>query len=365
MRTPLLFALILLMAGCTLRRGVEVVRLDVTRHGWDSLDVAIAFAERTLWGSARAVTPEAVQVHLFDSRYDTLATRQAAGRVPVPDADLGSRERLMLEACGRFAGAWVCEQHPLTASPKDVGARLRIDYPTDAAYERGRYGLRTGVRRPRADRTGWERLRRSRPLPAFLQVGVVGGQAAPLRLALPDTGGVFSLKALPGYRDYRYDLQNALYEADTARVRFVAFAELGAQPVPVDTVVALVRLKTRAEREAEVQHFARAAAEQVVDSLRGYWSDEVEAEVAAWRYNNLLGQYQIDLALRWGGGLFAPAASLEGRLLVRDDGTEPRFRLLRGSEAGVARWQRRFGREVVPLGTLPLPDTTAAPPPSF
>ncbi len=347
--------LLLLAAGCGPRQAYVVETLAVRHAGWDTLEVTARFGQRVLLGRARPAAPRALAVYLFDAAYDTLYAG-AARRVPVPDAALGDRERLLLEVCGAFEAETVCEQQTVWASPK----RLRLDpdltFPDDAAFERGSYDLRVVVEREVFDASGWERIDRPDAVQGYLlaYVGEAAGEA--VRVPFSQTRGRFDLTRYAHFEDFRYHLKSQLLDRQEAAVRFDVYAGLnGQEAYRLASIEKRVRAKTDEERRMEVGFFAEQAAARLLERLDvDAHERQAGAYVDGWDFNRITGAYVVEMTVVWreGGRLFGRLHELEGLLEVQEDGAEARFLLRASNERAARRWRRHTRSEVLPLGTL-------------
>lgn len=383
MNVSLLAAALLLGGGCRPRTEYETGALRLERIGWDSLRVAPSFVRRTSFGEAQPVQPDTTRVHVFDASYDTLyagpAAGPAAGPVALPDRRLGSREALMVEACGVFGRYTLCEQRGLHASPKRTRLQeSRISFPEGPDFRRGTYDVQFTVERRAFEGDAWEHIEREAPAGAYLRAYVEGRKEGVVTVPLEEGEGRFDLARHDGYRDFRFHLQSTLDppvrntstatgSSDTLHTATVAFEVYagapGAEaPQPVARTRKQVRRKTPAERRAEAEGWARQAGRAIARRLHedrgeGDWEEEwneteVRATVRDWTYDRFDGRYEIDLRVRWRERGDHDRYTLEGTLKVAEDGREARFTGERGNRRTVRRWRREVEGDVLFLGTL-------------
>ncbi len=350
---PVALVCVLLGTGCRLEPEVIVTRLEVQRPSWDHLQISIAFARVDPLGRKTAVVPDTLQVHLFDAGFDTL---YAGGDtlVAVPDAELGSEERLLLEVCGAYGHARVCEQRALTASPKRLQVSSRLDYPVDETYERGRYELVYTLERPRFGGDGWEPVHRTRPLDGYFRAYVGADERASVRVPVRFVRGQFDLSRLENYRDFKYALQSKLFEGKEAEVHFDLYAGLRGLERPVDRIARRIVKKSEAERMAEVGHFVEQAATKLVERL-GLGHVGAYVFIEGWTYDLATRTYHVDLSLQWRRGWLRRWATLEGRLVVPEAGGEAVFHLRDDPQEEARRqWETHVAGEELVLDSLAI-----------
>lgn len=340
-----------LLAGCAARTEYHAAGVEVSRQSWDTLGVAAHFIRQTTF-SSETVRPDTVFVSVFGGAYDTLYAGPGAPAV-VPDPALGSREPLLVEACGAFGRRTICQQETIYASPKRVQAAPRIEYPEDAHFEQGRYDLGLSAERRRFGGEGWERLE-PQPLPTGYLLAYVAGQPdEPVRIPFAQAEGRFDLARYKGYEDFRFFLRSRLFGGETASVVFDVHAGLGrGRAVPVSTVAREVRMKTEEERAEVVRLFAQQAARQIAARLGGGDEPErVAVYVDEWAFRRFENTYVIELEMRWRGGR-RNVYALSGELNVAAGGEGAAFRPARANYDARRRWRREVEDEVLRLEAL-------------
>ncbi len=320
-------------AGCGARAEYAGAGVQVERTGWDTLHVRPRFVRRTALGGARPVAADSVRLLVLDASYDTLfahtlredarhagaehvryaSERHVDGRhvgashaIPVPDRTLGDRERLLVEACGYLGGRAVCEQTYARASPKRIQAVPEITFPEGEALRRGSYRVRFTAERQRFDDTTWAALDQAVQPGGYLLAYVAGHPGGHVRIPLRTAGGHitrgrFDLRRHAGYDDFKFYLRSALFERDTADVRFEVHAGLGAAAFPLATAALPVHVPAEADREALLQHFVQQAGRQITRRLG---ADRARARaptalVTDWSYDEERARYEAEVELRW------------------------------------------------------------------
>ncbi len=351
-----MFAVVALSA-CGSRTGVVVTGFEVARTSWDTLRVHVAFGARRLFGDPRPIRPDETTIHVFDAAFDTLY----AGTdpvLPIPDADLGSEERLLVEVCGAFGAHRVCEQRALRASPKRVLAEPDIEYPVDERYERGRFRFGFAVERQRFGEQTWEPVARRRPVEGFMLAYVDTEVGAPVRVPFSRNRGRFDLASLDHYRDFKYALQTELFDGREAAVRFDVYADLMGADQPLTSVEKRIVQKTNEERMAEVAAFVREAGARVLERLGlDPGRRRVYVFVDDWTYDPGARVYTVTVELHWASGFFSRRwHELDGRLVVNEDGSEARFERTRAKDDAERRWRERIPADTLRIPKLRRPD---------
>jgi hypothetical protein len=349
--------LLLFGIGCTSEPQYVVRTLDVQHRSWDTLTVEVEFGQRTLLGRSQSVEPEAIHLYLFNAAYDTLATGTSLV-LPLDDKALGNKERLMVEVCGTFPDARLCEQAALAASPKRFRIEHDIDFPRDLAYERGSYNFRFVVERQAFADTTWERLGPRDTVDGYLLAYVGDQEGKAVKVPFSRTSGRFDMARLDHFDDFKYDLRWRLREEREAQVHFDVYAGFAGQPsVRLASIEKQVRLKTREERELDVRYFAEQAATQILDRL-GLQDEDMSARayIDDWTINELTYTYQIQLDIEWrsDGFFFGREYNVEGVLEVLEDGTDARFQINRANHRARDRWRDDIGVPNLALKSLDL-----------
>lgn len=351
----LLLLLLGLATGCAARAEYAIPDIQIDRSGWDTLRVDAAFVRNTLFGGTQSVEPETAAVHLFDASYDTLYA--GAGlqdhRVPLPDGELGDRERILVEACGAFAGQKICEQEVLRASPKRVRVQHDISYPEGEDFRRGRYDLHFTVERKAFGEEDWEPIHSAQQPRGYLLAYVESRRDEAVKVPLAGRQGRFNLAQYDGFRDFEFYLQSSLFDGRDAAVVFDVYAGLGANPEPVASTSKVVRVKTREERAETIRHLAQQAIEQVVERLGAPEDSRVVAYIDRWEFNRFGHTYRAEMEVRWrGGGFFRGRYILEGTLKVEAAGTSARFERTGGNRRAEQLWEDVVGGSTLRLESL-------------
>ena len=349
---------LLLLSACGSRTEYRVADLVVERVGWDSLYVNVSFARRTAIGGSRSVEPERVTVMLMDGRYDSLYVGPP-GRISIPDARLGNRERITIEACGELRGRQVCTQDLTRASPKRIEADAEIEYPTDSELTTGRYELTFRIERLRFESDEWE------PIPPVNLSGHIlvwvddpeARRQGTIEIPFTRPRGTFDLSRRIGYRDFRYFLDSEMLDRDTAYVRFDVHAGWNEQPARVSSVRKAVFWKSDDQREEDVRYFAREGAERLVDELESFLGGRrAVAYVDDWHFDARRAVYVLELEVRWEGSFFNRGRYVvEGILEVREDGRDAKFELTDANRRAERRWRSRSDGGIISLGDLGTP----------
>ena len=346
---------LLTAVGCESGPSYVVDQLALNRVGWDTLTVAVQFSQRRVFGRSEPLQPRTLNVYLFNAAYDTLYTGDGRS-VPIADAVLGDRERLMVEVCGTFDAVSVCEQQGVTASPKRLRLEHDIKYPEDAAFERGSYDLRFVVERQGYEMDTWEPLGPPDHVSGYLLAYVGDQNEEAVKVPFSRRQGRFALKGRPHYNDFRYHLRSMLMDAPEAAVHFDVYAGLNGQSaLHLASVEKRVRQKTDEERFLEVRHFVEQAAEKIFEVLdvdhRERWS---RAYIDEWTFQPLTHTYQIALEIIWRRGrlVFERSYELEGVLEVAENGADAQFIRQDANGRAARRWNSRIRGNQLSLGTL-------------
>lgn len=323
----------LLLAGCGGGEAPVLQGVAVTQVSWDTLEVRVTPQEAL----------QAPEVAVFDASHDTLYVGPPA-RIGIPDAALGDAEPLLVEVCVAIAEGLVCEQEGLRASPKRV-VLLENDWELPDTHDpaRSRYVLRPVVERQRFDDDTFERIEAGGAVQTHVVATVDARSDAGVRLPLTGTTGTVDLAMYPGYRDFAFHLQSARVDHRPATVTYAVYARLhDGPPVRVATHTHHVTPPTRAEQALHVEWFAEQAGVQLLNVLdeRGRYHGDVFVD--DWSFQPGLGRYTVEVEVRW----YRPGRRwrgelLQGTLQVRQDGTQPQFKLTQGNRRALRLWERQ------------------------
>ena len=350
-----LISALLLLLGCGARTEYLATSLEIDRVDWDSVRVYVSYAARKVIGGDTPIEADSTVITLFDARYDTLYSG-APGTIPVPDAALGNRERLMVEACGLVKRRQMCAQQLLESSPKRLTVAEEIMYPRAGDLEEGSYDFSFGVERPAYDGEGWERIE-TQDVNGHLLAWVDGPEAKArgvLRIPFSRPSGSFTLSRYSNYRNFKYYLDSALLDHQSAKVTFEIHAGLSEAPVRLASTTKEVHRKSDDDRALEVRYFAEQATEMIIDELGSYpGSRSAFAYVQDWQFTSMDRSYLIELEVEWDGPRFDRGRhEVEGVLQVREDGSGAAFRIESGNRRAVRKWRARTDENTLPLGRL-------------
>jgi len=348
------FLVLFAVAGCGQEPTYMVSRLAFDRQGWDTLSVDVAFSRTSRWGASQPLETKEVDVYLFNAAYDTLYAGD--GRVvPIKDRDLGDRERLMVEVCGRFATMSACEQQTLSASPKRLQLDHDITFPEDAAFERGSYALRFVAERQGYGTEDWEPLGTPREVEGYL-MAYVGDHQGAVKLPFSRNQGRFTLKDQPHYDDFQYYLKSMLMDQEEAPVFFDVYAGFAGQTaLRLASVEKRVRKKTNEERQLEIRHFVDQAIGRLLERLDVSERDRpARVNIDTWTSNALTSTYLINVEVAWGRDRFILGGRYElvGRIEVEESGANARFVRQDANNRARRLWVEVLGGDTFRLGDL-------------
>ena len=358
----ILLALCVCWAGCGARQEVVLQRLDVSRVGWDTLIVSASFARKTTLGGARPIAPDRRRIVVFDATYDTLYAGTDT-LFSIPDGRLGNAERMLVEACGVVRQLVVCDQHTLRASPKRIRLEPDIQYPLRKAVHEGRFHLPfTLERRAYHDPETWEELDPPTDLHGHILAYVEGKAHDAVRVPFNGNRGAFNLARADNYRDFKFYLDSALLDHQSASVHFDVYVDMDGFYEPVGSTTRAVAVMKPEEQQDAVARFARQAAEQIVDRLNPFLNGRRNTVyIDRWHYNPFKQMYSIEMEIAWSGSLFARSDyRLSGVLDVYEEGERAQFKKNDASRRAQRRWESRVDGTTMTLYPLNAPPPAAA-----
>ena len=353
-----LFAAALLVSGCSGKREFSLAGVSVERQSWDSVRVYVAFTSAGALGGERQIASEAITLKLFDSSYGLLFEGPGPG-AGIPDARLGSREEIIIEACGEISGVVVCEQRMLRASPKRLRWRKNLTYPVSGRIERGRYDFDFRVERQQFGGEEWEPLTDAVLPGAYLVASVPGWSDTEVRIPIEDESGSFDLTRQPNYQEYQFRLTRAISRDQRVPVRFDVYAGFHKPPVLLTSLERTVRLKSEADRERDVDAFVDQVAEIILAPFEPY--DRAYVYVERWSFEESDGTYRIPLRIQW-DRRSRNMRRVDGLLTVREDGSQAIFERQTRRRRIERLWKRTFeDADRIALGSLSPPEQEPAP----
>ncbi|NND70682.1 MAG: hypothetical protein HKN43_03800 [Rhodothermales bacterium] len=354
--------LVLAMIGLTACGDrVVVSELQVERLGWDTLTVSADFSQRRLFGGYEPVAPPSITVRLFDSRFDTLHSGSST-KLIVPDRDLGSEEKVLVELCADFDSGELCEQSGFTASRKKYSVQQEIDYPADNGYDKGEYRAIFKLDRLRFGTEEWEQIELPDSFTRYVIASIDSAEGGAIRIPLRRLNGRFNLSTYDNYRDFRYYLLSHLLDYNAATIRFDMYAANRGQHSILASETRVVKTKSRQTRELEAGMFMQEASRRILSGLRTFpIGTEEFAYLNGWNYIKVTSRYSIEMDLSWRSRFIRERwYTLQGTLEVNEDGTDPTFRVVSGNSRALRRWRDRFRDDTVRMNPLGVKSTEGA-----
>ncbi len=354
--------IVAMASACDNADDFYIESLDVALSSWDSVRVEATFASDPGFGAGARVYPDVVTYTIFNSSYDTLFVGDSSA-IQISDKDLGDQERLLIEVCGFFEKRSACDQKTYTTSPKRVQAEYSVEFPADSsAYNRGRVRASVTIERQRFGEETWERIRPSSRKELFVIAYVVENKAASVRIPIGRSNNRFVLSRYAGYRDFRFNIQSAIMDADSAAIQFDLYARLSRNPTLVATEQIVLRNKTERERMSEVSLLVERTGSQILRSVSGIFGvRRAYVFINEWSYEALDKAYKAEFELHWQDSFRGEWSDMTGELYVRSDGTLGTFSMIRASERAERRWNSRVGEQSLDLDPL-FPELVIDPP---
>lgn len=344
---------LLLLAGCGKQEAYVVSTLDVAQVNWDTLRVAVSFAREASFGKTEPVKEDSVHIVAFNAAYDTLFSGTDA-LFSVPDRDLGNNERILLEVCGTFEQAQVCEQVSVQASPKRVRIEPDITYPVRNAVYQGQYKLPFIVERASFEDETWETINRSASIQGHILAYVEGRENESIKVPFKGTRGGFNLASLGNYKDFKFYLDSALLDHNQANVKFDIYVDMDGFSGPVSSITKDITLKNEEEHHEAVALFAQRAADEIVDKLNPFLGRRRNVVyIDKWNYNTFKRMYSVEMEVRWSGTLFTRSNyRMNGTLEVYEEGKRVLFRLVDADRRARNRWNSRVEGNTMTLSAI-------------
>ena len=332
--------------------------LEVTQNQWDSLSVSSTFQQRKALGGYEAVEAPEIHVRLYDSKFDTLYSGSQT-TFPVPDRELASQEKLLIELCATFEDGEVCEQRGLAASQKKYSVDQEIDYPSETGFDRGKFEASFRLDRIRFGTEEWEQIELPETFSRYLIASIDSSDGGSIQVPLRRMSGRFDLSSFDNYRDFKYYLLSNLLDYNSATIRFDIYAANRGETVILASETRTVKTKSRQTRELEAGMFMQEASRRVLTNLRTFpIGTEEYAYLDSWNFVKVTNRYVIEMDLSWRSRFIRERwYSLQGVLEVNEDGSDPTFKIQRGNSRAIRRWRDRFSSESINLGPLGVKST--------
>ena len=343
MRRCLLSLCMIAMLGCGAREEIVISSLSLEQSTWDSLRVSVSFARRTVLGKDTPVQADSLLVVGYNALYDTLFVGKDSV-LTLDDANLGNRERILLEICGQVRSITVCDQSGIEASPKRITLSPEISYPYRDRVYQGSYKLPFIVERQEFNNQeeSWEQIARSETIAGFIQAYVEGEKEESIQFPFSKKQGAFNLTHYPNYQEFKYLLDSKLYDFNEASVQFDVFVDINGFSDTVGSISKKIAPKSDEEQQVDVAQLAKLAAEQIVDRLSPYLNDRRNVVfIDSWDYNIFKKKYTIEMEVEWEGRQFTRQQhSLQGTLEVFEPDQRSNFRLKETNRRTRRLWDR-------------------------
>ena len=343
MRRCLLSLCMIAMLGCGAREEIVISSLSLEQSTWDSLRVSVSFARRTVLGKDTPVQADSLLVVGYNALYDTLFVGKDSV-LTLDDANLGNRERILLEICGQVRSITVCDQSGIEASPKRITLSPEISYPYRDRVYQGSYKLPFIVERQEFNNQeeSWEQIARSETIAGFIQAYVEGEKEESIQFPFSKKQGAFNLTHYPNYQEFKYLLDSKLYDFNEASVQFDVFVDINGFSDTVGSISKKIAPKSDEEQQVDVAQLAKLAAEQIVDRLSPYLNDRRNVVfIDSWDYNIFKKKYTIEMEVEWEGRQFTRQQhSIQGTLEVFEPDQRSNFRLKETNRRTRRLWDR-------------------------
>ncbi len=344
------FLLLVVTVGCGAREEVVVSQLDLARKGWDTLQVSVSFANKTLFGGVKTTREDSTSIIAFNASYDTLYVGSDSV-FAIVDADLGNGEKVLVEVCGDIKLLRVCEQISTFASPKRIQLEPEIKYPLRKKVFEGEYKLPFVVERFEDDR--WKRINPSSTLQGYMKAYVEGREEEFIRLPFARSRGGFNLAHHSNYKDFKFYLDSSLLDEEAAHVVFDVYVDLEGFSEAVGSISKAIEVKSDEEHKQDVALFVEKAANEIVDELSPFLRRQRNTVyIDNWTYNKFKKMYTVDMEVEWRGTLFNRIQyRLSGILEVYEDGERAIFKYVDGNRRTSQRWESQVDGNVMTLYT--------------
>ena len=356
MRWILLAVSTVCFLGCGARENVVISTLDIKQNHWDSLAVSVAFARHVAFSRKAPVAVDSLYIVAYNASYDTLYAGNDS-IFYIADANLGNRERVMLEVCGLTESIQVCEQSGIESSPKRILLEPEFAYPYKDRVYQGSYKLPFVVERLAFDsdqEEAWEKVARTHPIQGFIRAFVTGKEDESVHFPFSKRQDAFNLTHHANYKDFKYYIDSALLDYNQANVQFDIFVDIFGFTELVGSVTREIALKSEEEQQVDVAQYAKLAAEQLVDLLNPYLEDRRNVVyIDSWNYNRFKRMYTIDMEVEWEGNLFTRNQyRLAGKLEVYEKDLRSSFRMTDTNRRAERLWNRAADGPFLPLKPL-------------
>ena len=355
MRRCFLTLCLLSLLGCGAREEIVISTLDLEQSTWDTLHVSVSFARRTALGQESPISADSLYIVGYNAVYDTLFVGKDS-ILALDDANLGNRERILLEICGEVKRILVCDQSSIEASPKRITLAPEIAYPYRDRVYQGSYKLPFVMERQPygTPEDSWEPVARSASINGFIQASIEGEDNESIQFPFTKRQGGFNFTHFPNYQEFKYQLDSRLYDFNEASVQFDVFVDIEGFTGTVASISKKIAPKSTEEQKVDVSQLAKRAAEQLVDRLSPYLDDQRNVVfIDSWEYNIFKKQYTIDMEIQWEGRRFTRNQySLLGTLEVFGPDQRSNFRLKQTNRRTQYLWDRIANGSVLPLQPL-------------
>ncbi len=191
---------------------LKIESVQINRLNWDNVQI---ISDYTLgFVAAGFVASPAVEekITIHDSRDNLVYEGSDKSAITIPDAQLGSKEKLSVKYCVTRNGKTACEQKTIFASPKLLTINPTVNYPFNNRIFLGEFTLRPVLKRAIFGQTNQVEILNTdfRQLRGSIKLFTKGNTA---EVSVPINGetGVFDLSNSENYQYFKRQIQQAIY----------------------------------------------------------------------------------------------------------------------------------------------------------
>jgi hypothetical protein len=303
--------------------------------------------ERTNWDNLKIKTyASQSDIHLSDINYiledgngkilyKYKGSEDEYVNIPIPDLEYNNKKLVLNIIVNNINGSFWQYIKPfilplkkkiiLNTSPKKLLANGFINYPTDNNYVQVFYHINYIIKRQKFnDKNIWEEVKSDINLPTTWNIYIGDNKNILCKIPTNTIEGDFLLNSCENYDKFREELYDRLQNDYIVDVKFQPEVLWDGKKILFQPFIKTIKIKSTAEREADVERYAHNAAEQIMNSVGG--GQDLRVNIISWKYNSALKQYKINCEIYFNGAIFrSHHYEVDGILTVNEDGSNAKF----------------------------------------
>lgn len=305
-RLPLSFLLLPIVLLCSSCESYEFSDLQLTRQGWDTLQVETIFTKKTLFDKQTAL-PTNEQITLSTPSKGVFY-RGPDHTIALPDRDLPSEAEITVQIQAQFENGKVLnDQKIIRASPKTYSMRNSIEYPVADATNQVNYLISFEKKRPLLEGSSdTEVLESGLSYPTTLKLFLENDPSVSISFSVQNAGGTFDLSQSSQFSTFESNLKSNISQQSRSELHVEAVSTIDGEERTFTLKSIVFEQKTKEE--------AIAFCRQIASGIATYLQEKVSPNTgrnASYRvneesctYDPITHKYNFEVSCSWDSRMF-------------------------------------------------------------